>query len=280
VPIPSKIFEKLLLNRVRNDTDILDTIPDYQFGFREHHSTIQQTHRIVNKIAASPEEKQYCIAAFLDIAQALDKVWHTRLLYKLKNKLPSPYHLLLKSYTSERYFQVKYHSAYSRYKLAKSGVPQGSVLGPLLNLLYTADLPTTNNTTIATFADDTALLATNSDPALTTQQLQYHLDLLQEWSDTWKIKINQTKSSKITFTTKRTNCQPVTINNIQIPVQKEVKYLGLYLDQKLTWQKHIKTKCQQNLRVLQMSWLLGRKSKLSLENKIQVYKCILKPNWT
>jgi hypothetical protein len=133
--ITSKIFAKLLLNRVRNDTDILDNVPDNQFGFREHHSTIQQIHRIVNKIAASLEEKQYCTAASLDIAQAFDKVWHTGLLYKLKNKLPSPYYLLLKLYISERYFQVKYHNAYSRYKLAKSGVPQGSVLGPLLYLL-------------------------------------------------------------------------------------------------------------------------------------------------
>jgi hypothetical protein len=66
-----------------------------------------------------------------------------------------------------------------------------------------------------------------------------------------------------------------------VPVQKEVKYLGLYLDQKLTWQKHIKTKRQHlNLKVQQMSCLLGRKSKLSLENKILVYKCILKPIWT
>jgi hypothetical protein len=77
-------------------------------------------------------------------------------------------------------------------------------------------LPTTNNTTIATFADDTALLATNSDPALATQQLQYHLDLLQEWCDKWKIKINHTKSSQITFKTKRMNCPPVTNTNNSI----------------------------------------------------------------
>jgi hypothetical protein len=57
-------------------------------------------------------------------------------------------------------------------------------------LIYTADLPTTENTTIATFADDTALLAVDSDPALASQKLQQHLDLLQEWFDKWKIKIN------------------------------------------------------------------------------------------
>jgi hypothetical protein len=91
-----------------------------------------------------------------------------------------------------------------------------------------------------------------------------------------KIKINQTKSSQITFKTKRTNCPPATINNIQIPVQTEVKYLCLYLDQKLTWKKHIKTKRRQlNLKVRQMSWLLGWKSKLSLENKTLIYKFIL-----
>jgi hypothetical protein len=82
------------------------------------------------------------------------------------------------------------------------------------------------------------------------------------------------------FTTKRITCPQVTINNMQIPVQTEVKYLGLYLDQKLTWQKHVKTKRQKlNLKLREMTWLLGRKSKLSMENKLLLYKCIMKPLW-
>jgi hypothetical protein len=109
------------------------TIPDYQFGFREHHSAIQQTHRIVNKIEASLEEKQHCTAAFLDIAQAFDKVWHTGLFYKLKNKLPSSYYLLLKSYISERYFQVKYHNAYSKYIWSTTRMCAGTIVIPTVH---------------------------------------------------------------------------------------------------------------------------------------------------
>lgn len=281
LPIPSKLFEKLLMKRIRNDLDLSTIIPEYQFGFRKRHSTIQQTHRIVNKIASSLEEKTLCTAVFLDVAQAFDKVWHTGLLYKIKNTLPSPYYLLLKSYISERHFQIKYNNSYSACYQVKSGVPQGSVLGPLLYLIFTADLPTTNNTTIATFADDTALVAVNNDPVVASQRLQHHLNLLQHWFSKWKIKINQTKSVQVTFTTKHKTCPPVTINNIQIPVQSEVKYLGLHLDQKLTWQKHVKTKRQQlNIKLREMSWLMGRKSKLSIENKLLLYKCILKPIWT
>jgi hypothetical protein len=146
-------------------------------------------------------------------------------------------------------------------------------LDPYTLLIYTADIPRTNKTTIATFADDTALLATESEPALASQRLQRHLALLQDWYDKWNIKINQAKSSQITFTTKRANCPPVTNNNIHFTVLNEVKYLGLYLDQKLTWQKHIETKRQHlNLKVRQMSWLLGRNSILSLDNNTLVYE--------
>jgi hypothetical protein len=94
-PVTSKLFEKLLLKRIRNDLDPSTVIPDYRFGFREGHSTTQQLHRIVKKIAASLEDKTSCTAIFLDVAQAFEKVWHTGLLYKIKNIFSSPYYLLL-----------------------------------------------------------------------------------------------------------------------------------------------------------------------------------------
>ena len=86
------------------------------------------------------------------------------MLYKLRAALPGPYNLLLKTYLIDRYFQVRYNGTCSNCYEVRSGVPQGSVLGPLLYLLFTADLSTTDYTTIATFADDTGLLAVHSDP--------------------------------------------------------------------------------------------------------------------
>jgi hypothetical protein len=280
LPIPSKVFEKLLLKRLHSDVDIPAVIPHNHFGFRAGHSIIHQTHIIVHEIAKGLEDKTLCTAVFLDVAQAFDKVWHTGLLYKLKSALPSTYYLLLQSYLSARYYQVKYNS-YSACHEVQSGVPQGSVLGPLLYHIYTADLPTTDNTTIATFADDTGLLAAHSDPLIASQRLQHHFNILHTWFDKWKIKVQQAKSVHITFTTKHILRPPVTLNSIQIPMQSEVKYLGLQLDKRLTCSTHIRTKRRHlELKLRSIYWLLGQKSLLSLANKHVLYKCILKPVWS
>jgi hypothetical protein len=89
------------------------------------------------------------------------------------------------------------------------------------------------------------------------------------------------KSVQITFTTMRSRCPEININNNPIPVKTEVKFLGLHLDEKLTWKSHTKAMRRQlDLKIKIMYWLLNRKSKLSLENKVIIYKHILKPIWT
>jgi hypothetical protein len=150
-------------------------IPDHQFGFQKRHSTINQTHCLVQRIHTALDSKQYCSAAFLDISQAFYKVWHAGLLHKLRQALPLNYFLLLKSYLHNRHFRVKVGNDYSELKSIHAGVPQGSVLGPLLYLLYTADLPTSPRTFIATFANDTSILTTDSDPEVASHLLQTDL---------------------------------------------------------------------------------------------------------
>ena len=159
LPTLSKLFERMLTNRLFPLLEELKTLPDHQFGFRKQHSTEEQIHRITHMISQTLEKKKYCSAVFLDIQQALDKVWHEGLLYKLKKILPYPYYSILKSYLSNRQFIVKCLGASSATFPIESGIPQGSVLGPVLFSIYTADLPISNEVTIATFADDTALLA-------------------------------------------------------------------------------------------------------------------------
>jgi hypothetical protein len=161
------------------------------------------------------ENKQYCSAAFLDISQAFDKVWNTGLLNKLRQPLPLNYFLILKSYLHSRHFLVKVETEYRELSSVNAGVPQGSVLGPLLYLLYTADLPTSPESNTATFADETAIVAMDSDLAIASQKLQTDLLSIQDWFKTWRIKANKFKSIQVTiFTTQREKCPLIHINNV------------------------------------------------------------------
>ncbi|KMQ93693.1 reverse transcriptase [Lasius niger] len=232
LPVAAKVFEKLLLKRIRPELEKNNFIPDHQFGFRQQHSTIEQVHRIVRKINNDLEEKRYCSAVFLDVSQAFDKVWHLGLLYKIKKYLPHNYYLLLKSYITDRHFLVRYQEIYTTLRFIESGVPQGSVLGPFLYLLYTSDLPVRKQTTTATFADDTAIMASHVDPKIATENLQESIKQIQTWLKTWRIKVNEQKSVHVTFTLKKKICPPIMINNMQIPQHKSTKYLGMHLDSK------------------------------------------------
>jgi len=189
----------LLLKRIYSNTNLQDWIPTHQFGFRRAHSTIQQCHRIADTINKAHEENKYCSAVFLDVCQAFDKVWHPGLLYKIKQTWPPEYLNILKSYLRDRYFSVSLNNKTSTLIPMLSGVPQGSILGPLLYTLYTADLPQTDKTILSTFADDTAIFTTTPDPAQNSANLQDHLLKNTNWTRKWKLEINESKSSYIMF---------------------------------------------------------------------------------
>jgi hypothetical protein len=136
---------------------------------------VQKCHHITDFINKAMENQRYCIAAFLDVSHAFDKVWHPGLLFKIKRILPSNYCNLLKSYLNEANSKKKFNGETSSRFHIHSSVPHRNILGPLLYVLYTSDLPTSRETTLDTFADDTAIFATHEDPTIVSLNLQEHL---------------------------------------------------------------------------------------------------------
>lgn len=281
LPIISKLFEIIIQKRIQVYIKRFNVIPNHQFGFRKSHATIDQIHRITNEIEKVFERKEVCSTVFLDVAQAFDKVWHKGLIFKLNRFLPNSYVKLLSSYLSDRVFRVREENEYSSLKDIKAGVPQGSILGPLLYLIYTSDLPVLEGIKVATFADDTALMATGRNIFESTTKLQEANNSISNWCKLWKIKLNETKSVHVNFTLRRLENQPhVTLNNIEVPLENKAKYLGMTLDAMLHWKEHVKIKRKElDLKYRELYWLIGRNSTLSIYNKTLIYNQVLKPVW-
>jgi hypothetical protein len=275
----SKIFERLLLPKLLEFLEHL--IPDTQFGFRQLHSCPQQLHRVTDIILDTFEEKKVCLGLFIDTEKAFDKVWHDGLLFKIKPHLPDTYFRLLQSYLLNRTYSVKIENSLSTSHPIKSGVPQGSVLGPFLYTLFTHDFPTSQHITLAQFADDTAALCKASTSQLAAQHIQTLANIIDEWCANWRVSVNPTKSTLVQFTYLR-NTNPVHIymNNVRVPTASSVKYLGLTLDSKLTWDLHIRNIVQKaRQQFYKLRHILHRQSKTPIHLKRLIYTLYIKPIW-
>lgn len=134
---------------------------------------------------------------------------------------------------------------------------------------------------MATYADDTAILATGTNSDIATKKLQSTINRIVDWTFRWRIKLNENKSQHINFTLKKEIPLPITINQQVVPYSNTAKYLGMTLDAKLRWKAPIKIKWNQLCKLRsKMEWMIGRNSNLSVHNKLLLYKLILRPVWT
>ena len=147
-----------------------------------------------------------------------------------------------------RLFMIKYLTLFP----IETGIPRGSVLEPLLFTIYTADLPTLTEIATATFADDTALLASHWDPIIASSTLQRGLDSMERWVYKWRFKINENKSSHITFMLRKQSYPQVTINNI--PIVNKDTVMGMILDRRMTWKGHVVDKSKELKKTLLAHW--------------------------
>ncbi|GFT63776.1 RNA-directed DNA polymerase from mobile element jockey [Trichonephila clavipes] len=277
--ILSKITEYVILNRLKSFTNDNNFINPNQYGFARNLSTYHPLLGLTEKITAGFQRGRSTGAVFLDIQKAFDRVWVSGLIYKLiTNNFPPALIHLINSYLVNRTFQVRVNDTLSSSHSINYGVPQGSLLGPLLFNIYINDIPTHPQTSTNIYADDTVTLATYKNHNTITIALNNHLKLLETFFDTWKIKINIDKTIAVLFTNRKTQPTPPTLYSTQLQWSQSTKYLGLTLDKKLTWKQHI-IQTRDKFRRAQRAIfpLIGRNSELNLYNKLLLYTAVLRP---
>ncbi len=244
LPIIGKVFERLVYNRVYSFISKMNILTDKQYGFQKGKATEHALLELQSKIIYAIEHKLNSCCIFLDFAKAFDTVNHNILLDKLYHYgIRGTIHDWFKSYLSNRQQCVQVNGHLSEFTTVRHGVPQGSILGPLLFLLYINDIvKTTPKLEFLLFADDTSIFLSGKDLKSMESTLNTELDNISNWLKANKLSLNIKKSNILVFrnrVTKQTETMDVKIDGNSIDEKTYAKYLGLLIDNKLTFKNHI-----------------------------------------
>ena len=197
LPCISKVFEKLVFNNMYAYLINHKLISSHQSGFRPGDSTVRQLVSICHKINQSLDNGDEVLSVFLDFRKAFDKVWHKGLLFKL-NKIGIKGNLLkwIEHYLYKRQQCVVIQGHRSTYRQIFAGIPQGSVLGPLLFLIYINDICNGLKSMVQLYADDTSLfqIVRNRNIISAVNQMNLDLAIIKRWSDQWLVEVSTEKS--------------------------------------------------------------------------------------
>ena len=246
LPALGKLFEKVISTRMVNFFDKNNLFSPQQFGFREKFSTEHAILDIHEKLLKNLNDGLTSCDVFLDLAKAFDSVSHDILLSKLeKYGIRGNVLSLFKSYLCSRTQFVKIDSSASELINILFGVPQGSILGPLLFLIYINDLPDATNFFIRLFADDTFLCAQNKNIMALESEVNTELLKVYNWLASNKLTLNISKSKFMIITNKKNiPVFEVKVNNDCLDKCDSYKYLGVYIDKDLSWKPHIDYICK------------------------------------
>ena len=243
LPIFSKIFEKLAYYRIIEFIERHNILSKNQFGFQKNKSTELAVSSIVSRISKANENKKSSYCIFLDFAKAFDTVNHNILLEKLKYYgFRNQEFSWLESYLTNRTQFTKVGEEMSEIGYVKHGVPQGSVLGPLLFLLYINDISESSSILqFILFADDTTVYYSDQNNDNAEKVLNIELRKVSNWLAANKLSLNVGKSNFLHFHYGKSLKREINIqiNDAKVEEKSSTKYLGTIIDNKLSWKAHI-----------------------------------------
>ena len=287
LPVISKVIEKIIYTQLSLYFESNKLFSDSQYGFRPNRSTEQATLELTDRIISAMDNNDVPIGIFLDLSKAFDTIDHAILLSKLEHYGVDGIPLqLVKNYLTNRKQYVKLNEVDSNLLPINTGVPQGSILGPLLFIIYINDFTRASSIFVfICYADDTTLFSTlnnlvnaqNINPDIIINK---ELAKINEWLEINKLSLNVTKTKFMVFHTQhkhRAIKPPVPkIKNKNIEKVEQFKFLGLTLDSNLNWKKHsdnITNKCSQIIGIL------NRLKQILPQNiKIMLYNALLLPH--
>ena len=205
LPFFSKLLEKLVYNRMLKFIDDFNIIHDNQFGFRRNRSTYMALNVLLDKFHESVTSKEYMIGLFMDLSRAFDTISHDILLNKLyKYGIRGLSYDWIKSYLSNRKQYVNYKNSSSDTLNVNIGIPQGSILGPLLFILYINDLHNVSDKlTLLQFADDSSFFVSGRSLPELFNVLQNEIVKIREWLNNNKLSLNISKTNYMIMTNQK-----------------------------------------------------------------------------
>ncbi len=282
LPALSIIFEKVIYKQLYEYFQSKRLFYKGQYGFRSGHSTEMAALELIDRVIKDMDNNEIPLNIFLDLSKAFDTLDHRMLLYKLQHYGITGTSLkLFESYLRDRKQYVEFDGIKSEILTISTGVPQGSVLGPLLFIIYMNDIAEVSNVFKAIiYADDTTLSSTLSTCCLTKSNrynndyINKELDKISGWLKLNKLSLNVAKSKFMTFHTKRRQVPnlSIRIDGVDVEQVNEFNFLGIRIDSHLDWKahaSHIANKLSKTMGILnRLKHYIPMKIKLNIYNSL------------